>query len=165
MNTRIQVEHPVTEWVTGIDLVGEMLRIAGGEKLRLRQSDIGCRGHSIEVRICAEDPANSFMPAPGLVGDLRVPGGPGVRFDSMLFSGYAIPPFYDSLLGKLVVWGEDRAHAIERLKGALRELRIGGVKTTRPLFAALADDAELRAGKVHTGWLEGWLATNASRLA
>jgi acetyl-CoA carboxylase biotin carboxylase subunit len=165
MNTRIQVEHPVTEWVTGIDLVGEMLRIAGGEKLRLRQSDIGCRGHSIEVRINAEDPANNFMPAPGLVGDLRVPGGPGVRFDSMLFSGYSIPPFYDSLLGKLAVWGEDRAHAMERLKGALRELRIDGVKTSRPLFAVLADDAELRAAKVHTGWLEGWLAENASRLA
>ena len=164
MNTRIQVEHPVTELVTGIDLVAEMLRIAGGEPLRLRQADIACRGHSIEVRICAEDPARGFMPAPGTVDDLRVPGGPGVRFDSMLFPGYTIPPFYDSLLGKLIVWGEDRQAAIERLKRALGELEVGGVKTTKPLFAALADDADVRAANVHTGWLEGWLEQNASRL-
>jgi acetyl-CoA carboxylase biotin carboxylase subunit len=164
MNTRIQVEHPVTEWITGIDLVREMLRIAGGEKLRLKQADIKSRGHSIEVRICAEDPANGFRPWPGVVGDLRVPGGPGVRFDSMLYSGYAIPPFYDSLLGKLIVWGEDREHAIARLKRALREIEVGGLKTTKPLFAALANDSELVAANVHTGWLEGWLETNASKL-
>jgi acetyl-CoA carboxylase biotin carboxylase subunit len=164
MNTRIQVEHPVTEWVTGIDLIAEMLRIAGGEKLRLKQSDIACRGHSIEVRICAEDPARGFMPAPGTVDELRVPGGPGVRFDTMLFPGYVVPPFYDSLLGKLIVWGEDRHAAIERLKRALRELTIGGVKSSKPLFAALADDPAVRAAKVHTGWLEGWLDQNASRL-
>jgi len=164
MNTRIQVEHPVTEWITGIDLVREMLRIAGGEKLRLKQADIKSRGHSIEVRICAEDPANGFRPWPGVVGDMRVPGGPGVRFDSMLYSGYAIPPFYDSLLGKLVVWGEDREHAIARLKRALREMQVGGVKTTKPLFTALANDDDLIAANVHTGWLEGWLDTNASRL-
>lgn len=164
MNTRIQVEHPVTEWITGIDLVREMLRIAGGEKLRLKQENIKSRGHSIEVRICAEDPANGFRPWPGVVGDLRVPGGPGVRFDSMLYSGYTIPPFYDSLLGKLVVWGEDREHAIARLKRALREIEVGGLKTTKPLFAALANDSDLVAANVHTGWLEGWLETNASRL-
>ena len=164
MNTRIQVEHPVTEWITGIDLVREMLRIAGGERLRLKQEDIKSRGHSIEVRICAEDPANGFRPWPGVVGDMRVPGGPGVRFDSMLYSGYAIPPFYDSLLGKLVVWGEDREHAIARLKRALREMEVGGVKTTKPLFTALANDDDLIAANVHTGWLEGWLETNASRL-
>jgi acetyl-CoA carboxylase biotin carboxylase subunit len=164
MNTRIQVEHPVTEWITGIDLVGEMLRVAGGEPLRMRQAEIKRRGHSIEVRICAEDPANGFRPWPGVVGDMRIPGGPGVRFDSMLFTGYAIPPFYDSLLGKLVVWGEDRAHAIARLKRALREMQVGGLKTTKPLFAALADDRELATANVHTGWLEGWLETNASRL-
>jgi len=164
MNTRIQVEHPVTEWITGIDLVREMLRIAGGEKLRLKQADIKSRGHSIEVRICAEDPANGFRPWPGVVGDMRVPGGPGVRFDSMLYSGYAIPPFYDSLLGKLIVWGEDREHAIARLKRALREMEVGGVKTTKPLFTALANDDDLIAAKVHTGWLESWLDTNASRL-
>ena len=164
MNTRIQVEHPVTEWITGIDLVGETLRIAGGGKLDRKQSDVTSRGHAIEVRICAEDPAKSFFPAPGQVEDLRVPGGPGVRFDSLLFPGYTIPPFYDSLIGKLIVWAEDREHAIERLKRALGELRVGGLKTTKPLFAALADDGDVRAGKVHTGWLEGWLEQNASRL-
>jgi acetyl-CoA carboxylase, biotin carboxylase subunit len=164
MNTRIQVEHPVTEWITGMDLVGEMLRIAGGEKLRVKQADIKSRGHSIEVRICAEDPANGFRPWPGVVGEMRVPGGPGVRFDSMLYSGYAIPPFYDSLLGKLIVWGEDREHAIARLKRALREMQVGGLKTTKPLFTALADDNDLIAANVHTGWLESWLETNASRL-
>jgi len=165
MNTRIQVEHPVTEWVTGIDLVGEMLRIAGGEPLRIRQQDVALRGHAIEVRINAEDPANQFMPFPGVVGDLRVPGGPGVRFDTMLYSGYAIPPFYDSLLGKLIVWGEDRTHAIERLKRALYELQISGVKTTTPLFTALAGDDNVRSGAVHTRWLEHWLESNADKLA
>ncbi|MEJ8571410.1 acetyl-CoA carboxylase biotin carboxylase subunit [Microbaculum marinum] len=164
MNTRIQVEHPVTEWVTGLDLVGEMLRIAGGEPLRFRQEDIALRGHAIEVRLNAEDPANNFMPFPGIVGTLGVPGGPGVRFDTMLYSGYAIPPFYDSLLGKLIVWGEDRVHAIERLKGALAELEIAGVKTTAPLFKALAEDADVKSGMVHTRWLERWLEDNASRL-
>jgi acetyl-CoA carboxylase biotin carboxylase subunit len=165
MNTRIQVEHPVTEWVTGVDLVGEMLRIAGGEPLRLKQADISLRGHAIEVRINAEDPANNFMPFPGVVGSLGVPGGPGVRFDTMLYSGYAIPPFYDSLLGKLIVWAESRAHAIERLKGALAELDIAGVKTTAPLFTALAADPDVRANAVHTRWLEHWLEDNASKLA
>jgi acetyl-CoA carboxylase biotin carboxylase subunit len=164
MNTRLQVEHPVTEWITGIDLVRETLRIAGGERLSLEQADIKSRGHSIEVRICAEDPANGFRPWPGVVGDLRVPGGPGVRFDSMLYSGYAVPPFYDSLLGKLVVWGEDRQHAIARLKRALREIEVGDLKTTKPLFAALADDGDVVAANLHTGWLESWLETNASRL-
>jgi acetyl-CoA carboxylase, biotin carboxylase subunit len=164
MNTRIQVEHPVTEWITGIDLVAEMLRIAGGEPLRLKQDQITRRGHAIEVRINAEDPANNFMPFPGVVGALRVPGGPGVRFDTMLYSGYAIPPFYDSLLGKLIVWAEDRAHAIDRLNRALGELKVEGVKTTIPLYAALAGDADVRANAVHTRWLEHWLESNASQL-
>ena len=164
MNTRIQVEHPATEWITGLDLVAQMLRIASGEPLQIAQDDISCRGHAIEVRLNAEDPANGFMPFPGLVGDLRIPGGPGVRFDSMLHSGYAIPPFYDSLLGKLIVWAEDRDAAITRLDRALSELEIGGVKTTKPLFRALAADAAVRSNDVHTKWLEGWLDSNASRL-
>jgi acetyl-CoA carboxylase, biotin carboxylase subunit len=164
MNTRIQVEHPVTEWITGIDLVAEMLRIAGGEPLRLKQDDIVSRGHAIEVRINAEDPANDFLPFPGVVGTLSVPGGPGVRFDTMLYSGYAIPPFYDSLLGKLIVWGDTREHAIDRLKGALRELDVPGVKTTVPLYTALAGDADVRANAVHTRWLEHWLESNAKQL-
>ena len=164
MNTRIQVEHPVSEWITGLDLVAEMLRIAGGEPLRFEQIDIGQSGHSIEVRLNAEDPANGFMPFPGVVSDLRVPGGPGVRFDTMLHSGYAIPPFYDSLLGKLVVWADTRDAAITRLDRALCELEITGVKTTKPLFRALAADETVRSGAVHTNWLETWLEENASQL-
>ena len=164
MNTRIQVEHPASEWITGIDLLAEMLRIAGGEKLRFAQGDVACRGHAIEVRLNAEDPANGFMPFPGVVGELRLPGGPGVRFDSMLYSGYAIPPFYDSLLGKLIVWADTRDAAITRLDSALSELEIAGVKTTKPLFRALAADDAVRSGAVHTKWLEGWLEDNAANL-
>jgi acetyl-CoA carboxylase biotin carboxylase subunit len=165
MNTRIQVEHPVTEFITGVDLVREMLRIAGGEKLRIQQSDVAIKGHAIEVRINAEDPAQNFMPAPGTVTELRVPGGNGVRFDTLLYQGYTIPPFYDSLLGKLIVWDEDRPAAIARLIRALGELEIGGVKTTRPLHQALARDPAVAAAQFHTRWLEGWLESNATKLA
>jgi acetyl-CoA carboxylase biotin carboxylase subunit len=160
MNTRIQVEHPVTESITGIDLVREMLKIAGGEKLGLRQGDIRVSGHAIEVRINAEDPSRCFMPSPGTVSHIRLPGGHGVRFDTMLYSGYQIPPFYDSLLGKLIVWDENRCCAIERLRGALGELEIGGVKTTKPLHQALAADHDVRAGHFDTRWLERWLERN-----
>ncbi|SFU19448.1 acetyl-CoA carboxylase biotin carboxylase subunit [Mesorhizobium sp. YR577] len=165
MNTRIQVEHPVTEAITGIDLVAEMLRIAGGEKLRLRQSDVSVKGHAIEVRLNAEDPAKDFAPFPGQIGELRIPGGPGVRFDSMLYQGYQVPPFYDSLLAKLIIHAETREAAITRLARALRELKIGGLKTTKPLFLALAADPSVQAGEVHTRWLEGWLTENAASLA
>ena len=165
MNTRIQVEHPVTEAITGIDLVAEMLRIAGGEKLRIRQGDVSVKGHAIEVRLNAEDPAKEFAPFPGQVAELRVPGGPGVRFDSMLYQGYQVPPFYDSLLAKLIVHAETREAAIMRLTRALNELRIGGLKTTKPLFLALAADPAVRTGDVHTRWLEGWLIENAAALA
>ncbi len=162
MNTRIQVEHPVTEMITGIDLVREMLRIAGGEPLRLRQEDIHLRGHSIEVRINAEDPAKDFMPMPGKVEALRVPGGAGTRFDTMLFAGYQIPPFYDSLLGKLIVWDETRPQAIARLARALGELEVTGVATTKPLHQALAADPDVLAANFHTRWLEAWLAAKAA---
>ncbi|MBZ9771649.1 acetyl-CoA carboxylase biotin carboxylase subunit [Mesorhizobium sp. CO1-1-8] len=165
MNTRIQVEHPVTEAITGIDLVAEMLRIAGGEKLRIRQGDVSVKGHAIEVRLNAEDPAKEFAPFPGQVAELRIPGGPGVRFDSMLYHGYQVPPFYDSLLAKLIVHAETRDAAIARLIRALNELKIGGLKTTKPLFLALAADPAVRAGDVHTRWLEGWLIENAAALA
>ena len=164
MNTRIQVEHPISECITGIDLVAEMLRIARGEPLRYTQSDIVVSGHAIEVRLNAEDPANGFMPFPGVVTELRVPGGPGVRFDSMLYAGYAIPPFYDSLLGKLIVWAESREAAITRLERALDELRIAGVKTTQPLFASLCGNQQIKQGHFHTKWLEEWLETNADKL-
>jgi acetyl-CoA carboxylase biotin carboxylase subunit len=165
MNTRIQVEHPVTEFITGIDLVREMIRVAGGESLRIAQDDVRRRGHAIEVRINAEDPARNFMPSPGTVNELRVPGGNGVRFDSLLYAGYTIPPFYDSLLGKLIVWDETREAALARLKGALQELEIVGVRTTKALHQALASDPDVIAARFDTRWLERWLEGNASRLA
>jgi acetyl-CoA carboxylase biotin carboxylase subunit len=165
MNTRIQVEHPVTEFITGIDLVREMIRIAGGEKLRIAQEDVRRQGHAIEVRINAEDPARNFMPSPGTVSVLRVPGGNGVRFDTLLYAGYTIPPFYDSLLGKLIVWDETRDAAIARLKRALLELEIVGVRTTKGLHQALAADPDVVAARFDTRWLERWLETNAARLA
>ncbi|GAA0571080.1 acetyl-CoA carboxylase biotin carboxylase subunit [Caenispirillum bisanense] len=158
MNTRIQVEHPVTEMVTGVDLIAEMIRVAGGAPLSLRQEDIRLTGHAVEVRINAEDPANNFMPFPGVVGALSIPEGEGLRFDGMIYEGYAIPPFYDSLLGKLIVHGPDRAAAIDRLAAALRDLRVDGVKTTAPLHVALAADPAVRAGDFHTQFLEPWLA-------
>jgi acetyl-CoA carboxylase biotin carboxylase subunit len=150
--------------ITGIDLVAEGLRIAGGEPLRLKQRDIVARGHAIEVRLNAEDPSRDFAPFPGTVSALRVPGGPGVRFESMLYAGYTVPPFYDSLLAKLVVHGETREAATARLVRALKETRIDGLRTTRPLFLALADDPAVQANAVHTRWLEGWLETHSARL-
>jgi acetyl-CoA carboxylase, biotin carboxylase subunit len=165
MNTRIQVEHPVTEMVTGIDLVREMIRIAGGERLRFRQDQVHVNGHSIEVRINAEDPAKGFAPNPGTITALSAPGGNGVRFDSMLYAGYTVPPFYDSLLGKLIVHDEDRASAIRRLDRALGELIVEGVATTKPLHQALARDHDVQAGRFHTAWLEPWLASHAESLA
>jgi acetyl-CoA carboxylase biotin carboxylase subunit len=164
MNTRIQVEHPVTEMVTGIDLVREMIRIAGGERLRLRQDQVRLTGHSIEVRINAEDPAKNFMPNPGTITALDIPGGNGVRFDTMLYPGYTVPPFYDSLLGKLIVHDEDRASAIRRLDRALAELNVGGIVTTKTLHQALARDPDVQAARFHTAWLEPWLEANAARL-
>lgn len=160
MNTRIQVEHPVTEMIAGFDLVGTMIAVAGGAHLPVSQQDIRCNGHAIEVRVNAEDPANNFMPFPGIVETLAVPGGLGVRFDHMLYPGYAVPPFYDSLLGKLIVWATDRDKALVRLKGALGELAIGGMATTVPLFEALLESSDVRANSVHTRWLEPWLEEN-----
>jgi acetyl-CoA carboxylase, biotin carboxylase subunit len=164
MNTRIQVEHPVTEMITGLDLVREMIRISGGEPLRMAQKDIRMAGHAIEARINAEDPAKNFMPGPGTIDFLRVPGGPGTRFDTMLYQGYQVPPFYDSLLGKLIVWDENRGAAIDRMARALGELEVGGIKTTKPLHELLAGDAGVRRGDFHTRWLEPWLERNAHRL-
>jgi acetyl-CoA carboxylase biotin carboxylase subunit len=159
MNTRIQVEHPVTEMITGIDLVQEMIRIAFGEPLRLAQDDVSMSGHSIEVRVNAEDPSNNFMPFPGLVGAMAMPA--NARFDTMLYEGYAIPPFYDSLLGKLIVHGANREAAMNALATALDEIRIEGLKTTLPLFRALVRDADIRADKATTSYLETWLESHA----
>lgn len=164
MNTRIQVEHPVTEMITGIDLVKEMICICGGEPLRYAQDQITMRGHAIEVRINAEDPAKNFMPAPGTVTALRVPGGPGTRFDTMLYQGYQVPPFYDSLLGKLIVWDETREGAIARMARALAELEVEGLSTTKPLHQLLAEDDNVARADFHTRWLEPWLEANAHRL-
>lgn len=164
MNTRIQVEHPVTEMITGLDLVREMIRVAGGEPLRIAQDDVNLRGHAIEVRINAEDPAKNFMPAPGTIDSLSVPGGPGTRFDTLLYQGYQVPPFYDSLLGKLIVWDETRDAALARMSRALDELEIGGLKTTKPLHQVLAADPTVRQAKYHTRWLEPWLEQNAGKM-
>jgi acetyl-CoA carboxylase biotin carboxylase subunit len=164
MNTRIQVEHPVTEMVTGIDLVCEMIRIAGGEPLRIRQDQVRVHGHSIEVRINAEDPAKGFLPSPGTISALSVPAGEGVRFDSMLYQGYTVPPFYDSLLGKLIVHDKDRPSAIRRLERALAELSVEGLATTKPLHQALARDPDVQAARFHTAWLEPWLETHVASL-
>jgi len=160
VNTRIQVEHPVTEMITGLDLVQEMLRIAGGEKLSVRQEDIRTAGHAIECRINAEDPFKHFVPWPGTVTSYTAPEGRGIRFDTMLYDGYSVPPFYDSLLGKLIVHGADREDCLIRLAQALTELKIEGISTTIPLHAALAADAHVAAGRFHTRFLEDWLETH-----
>ncbi len=157
VNTRIQVEHPVTEMITGLDLVAEMIRIAGGERLSIEQDDVVIHGHAIECRINAENPARNFLPGPGTIKSLKVPHAPDVRFDSMLFEGYTVPPFYDSLLGKLIVHGADRAACLTRLQSVLNELVIEGVPTTIALHAALAADASVAAGNIDTRFLEGWL--------
>jgi acetyl-CoA carboxylase biotin carboxylase subunit len=157
MNTRIQVEHPVTEMLTGVDLVKEQIRVAAGEPLSLKQEDVPMVGHAMEFRINAEDPDQDFMPSPGEVTFLDVPGGPGVRIDSAIYQGYKIPPFYDSMVGKLVVWALTRDEAIGRARRALREYRLEGIKTTIPLHLRLLEDEAFRSGDYHTGYLEGLL--------
>jgi acetyl-CoA carboxylase biotin carboxylase subunit len=157
MNTRLQVEHPVTEMVTGLDLVREQIRIADGQPLLLRQEDVEFRGHAIECRINAEDP-RTFAPSPGLVGHFHQPGGLNVRVDSGLYSGYRIPPYYDSMIAKLIVWGHSREGALRRLRRALEEFVIEGVKTTIPLHQALLDEPDIQKGAYSIKWLEEWLA-------
>jgi len=154
MNTRIQVEHPITEMITGVDLVKEQIRIAAGEKLTFQQQDIGCNGHSIECRINAEDPDNNFMPSPGEVTEYYPPGGPGVRVDSHLYNGYVIPPYYDSLIAKLIVHAEDRKSAIVRMKRALGEYVIEGVKTTIPFHLKVLNHGDFQRGEYSTKFIE-----------
>ena len=161
MNTRIQVEHPITEQVTDVDLIREQIRIAAGETLSIKQSDVTFRGHAIECRINAEDPS-TFTPSPGRITDFHPPGGPGVRFDSGVYDGYAIPPYYDSMIGKLIVYGDDRALCLARLARALDEIVLTGVKTTVPLFKALLAEDDFRRGDYHIHWLEEWLAGQAA---
>ncbi len=153
MNTRIQVEHPVTEMTTGVDLVKEQLRIAAGEKLRLRQSDIVLRGHAIECRVNAEDP-DSFLPAPGIITQYHAPGGPGVRVDSHIYSGYRVPPNYDSMIGKLITHGEDRSVALARMRNALTEMVVEGIKTNLALHLRILADQRFREGGTDIHYLE-----------
>ena len=156
MNTRLQVEHPVTEAITGIDLVREQIRIAAGLPLSFTQEEVQFEGHAIECRINAENP-RTFAGSPGLITDFHAPGGLGVRLDSALYAGYAIPPYYDSLAGKLIVHGRDRTECIARLKRCLGEMVVGGIETTIPLFQDLLAEPDILAGRYHIHWLEEWL--------
>jgi acetyl-CoA carboxylase, biotin carboxylase subunit len=161
MNTRLQVEHPVTEMITGIDLVREQIRVAEGLPLSVTQDEVEFTGHSIECRINAEDP-KTFAPSPGLVKAFHAPGGMHVRFDSGLYAGYRIPPYYDSMIGKLIVYGKTREAAMMRLRRALEETVIEGVKTTIPLHQALLNESDIQNGDYTIKWLEEWLANSAS---
>ena len=156
MNTRLQVEHPVTEEITGIDLVREQIRVASGLTLNYTQKDVTFKGHAIECRINAEHP-KTFAPSPGKVTEFHAPGGMNTRLDSALYSGYSIPPYYDSLIGKLIVWGNTREGAILRLRRALGEMVIEGVQTTIPLHMALLDNEDFQKGEYNIHWLEKWL--------
>jgi acetyl-CoA carboxylase biotin carboxylase subunit len=157
MNTRIQVEHPVTELVTGLDLVALQLRVAAGEPLPITQDDVTCRGAALEFRVNAEDPDDGFLPTPGQVTALDLPGGPGVRVDTAIAAGDVIPPFYDSLIAKLCVWAPDRDTALARGRRALAEYRIEGVPTTIPLHRRLLDDPAVVAGTYDITFLEGFV--------
>jgi acetyl-CoA carboxylase, biotin carboxylase subunit len=154
MNTRIQVEHPVTECITGIDLVKEQIRVAAGEKLSITQQEVQLRGWAIECRVNAERPEKNFMPSPGMIQFYLPPGGMGVRVDSACYPGYRIPPFYDSMIAKLIVWGKDRSEALERMKRALKEFAIDGVHTTIPFHLQLIDHPKFVAGDFHIQFLE-----------
>jgi acetyl-CoA/propionyl-CoA carboxylase biotin carboxyl carrier protein len=154
MNTRIQVEHPITEQVTGIDIVAAQLRVAAGEPLGLPQDGVVVRGHAVECRVNAEDPARGFLPTPGTITTLRWPGGPGVRVDAGYEAGDTVPAFYDDLLGKLIAWGPDRDRAIARMRAALDDLAVEGVATTAPALARVLDHDDFRAARHWTTWLE-----------
>ncbi len=158
MNTRLQVEHPVTEMISGVDLVREQIRIAAGEELGYAQTDVRLQGHAIECRITAEDP-ETFAPMPGRVSDYHPPGGLGVRVDSALYSGYAVPPYYDSMIAKLIVHGANRDECLMRLRRSLEEFVIGGIETTLPLHRRLVDDADFAAGAYDINWLERFIGS------
>lgn len=154
MNTRIQVEHPVTELVTGIDLIKEQIRVAAGEKLGFTQDDVEIKGHAIECRINAEDPDNNFRPCAGKIDTYITPGGPGVRVDSVVYAGYTIPPYYDSLIGKLLVWGKDREEAIARMQRSLQEFVIKGIPTTIPFHQQVLKNAFFQRGEIYTNFIQ-----------
>jgi len=154
MNTRLQVEHLITEMVTGIDIVKQQIRIAAGEKLSYRQDEITMRGHAINCRINSEDPYKDFAPSPGTITGYRAPGGPGVRVDAALYTGYNIPIFYDSLIAKLAAWGANREEAMLRIKNALEEYQIEGIETTIPLHKKILDDECFMRGEIDTGFVQ-----------
>jgi acetyl-CoA carboxylase biotin carboxylase subunit len=162
MNTRIQVEHPVTECVTGVDLIKEQIRVAAGLPMSVKQEDIRFQGHAIECRINAEDPERSFLPCPGKIDAYIAPGGPGVRVDSHAYPGYSIPPFYDSLVSKLIVWGRDRTEAIQRMQRALDEYAITGIKTTIPFHQKVLAHPSFQNGDVSTDFVEKHLSPAAA---
>ena len=157
MNTRLQVEHPVTEMVTSLDLVKAQMRISAGERIPFKQEDVAMRGHAIECRIYAEDPENNFLPSPGKVLDRRIPAGPGIRMDDGVYIGWTVPNEYDPLLGKLIAWGSDRADAIARLRRALGEYYASGIRTNVGLFQRIIESQDFQKGEIHTRWLDDFL--------
>jgi acetyl-CoA carboxylase biotin carboxylase subunit len=163
MNTRLQVEHPVTELVTGVDLVREQIRIAAGEKLALRQEDVRWNGSAIECRVYAEDPDRNFLPSPGRITRLRTPAGPGIRDDSGVYQGWDVPLYYDPMISKLAAWGATREQAIARMKRALGEYHVGGIRTTIPFFLQVLDDAEFQRGETDTGYIARFLERRGER--
>jgi acetyl-CoA carboxylase biotin carboxylase subunit len=158
MNTRLQVEHPVTELVTGLDLVSWQLKIAAGERLTVEQSEVRWSGSAIECRLYAEDPENNFLPFPGRITKLVEPSGPGIRLDSGVYEGWNVPFDYDPLLAKLAVWGGDRKSAIERLKRALKEYKVGGIRTNLSFFTEVLNDEMFQRGELSTAFLDGFFA-------
>lgn len=157
MNTRIQVEHPITEAITACDLVKQQILIAKGEKLKIRQKEIKVCGHAIECRINAEDPEKNFLPSPGKITRLILPGGPGIRIDTHIYEGYYVPPYYDSLIMKLISMGRDRVEAIERMQRALSETIIEGIKTTIPFYLKLLAHPSFLSGRYYIGFVEKFL--------
>ena len=165
MNTRLQVEHPVTELVTGIDLVREQINVASGEKLSFTQEEVKWNGHAIECRVYAEDPENNFLPSPGKITRLRVPQGNGVRDDGGVYEGAEVSIYYDPMISKFAVYGRNREEAIDRMRRALQEYEIGGIKTTLPFFREIVEDEEFIEGKLDTGFISRWQARREKREA
>jgi len=161
MNTRVQVEHTITEMITGVDIVQEQILIAGGDPLSYKQKDIKIHGHAIECRINAEDPKN-FMPSPGKITQYHAPGGPGVRVDSHIYNGYTVPSYYDSMIGKLITFADSRSKAIMKMQNALNEMVIDGIKTNIPLHRTIMEDAKFKKGEVNIHYLEKMLGENNS---
>ena len=165
MNTRLQVEHPVTEAITSLDLVKLQIRIAAGEKLPFVQAHVALRGHAIECRIYAEDPENNFFPSPGKILDCRVPSGPGIRLDDGVYIGWTVPNDYDPMLGKLIAWGSDRGEAIARMRRALDEYYVSGIKTNLGLFRRILASPDFQNGAIYTRWLDGFLTSSRAEKA